>query len=99
MLYATTLRWQVNVNLSLVRVFWWSGKEPAWLDSFKSALGRIEASVSERLSATRQASSIKRSDLEKALNVMKLRVILAESSPSLDSLLERDMDESDPRFW
>ena len=97
-----------------MRVFWWSGKEPAWLDSFKSELGstvdsfkseiksdlgRIEASVSERLSATRQASSIKRSDLEKALSVMKLRVILAEDSPSLDSLLERDVDESDPRFW
>ena len=65
----------------------------------KGDLGRIEASISERLSATRQASSIKRSDLEQALNAMKLRVILAEDSPSLDSLLERDVDESDPRFW
>ena len=93
-----------------VSVLWLSGKEPAWMSSFKGELkgdldevkgdlGRIEASISERLSATRQASSIKRSDLEQALNAMKLRVILAEDSPSLDSLLERDVDESDPRFW
>jgi len=86
-----------------VSVLWLSGKEPAWISSFKGELkgdlGRIEASISERLSATRQASSIKRSDLEQALNAMKLRVILAQDSPSLDSLLERDVDESDPRFW
>ena len=63
----------------LVSVLWWSGKEPAWVSSFKGEilsfkgeikgdLGRIEASISERLSATRQASSIKRSDLEQALS-------------------------------
>ena len=80
-------------------VLWWSGKEPAWASSIKEDLGRIEASINERLSATRQASRIKRSDLEQALNAMKLRVILAEDSLPLDSLFERDMDESDPRFW
>jgi len=78
----------------------WVGRVESGLDRIESGpLRRIEASIDERLSATRQASRIKWGELEQALHAMKLRVIPAEDSPSLDSLLERDIDESDPGFW
>ena len=90
-----------------------SGEKPDWLGRLESGLGRIEsgqgriesgqgrieASVSERLSVTRQASKIKWSELEQALNAMKLLVVPAEDSPSLDTWLDSDIDENDSRFW
>ena len=62
-----------------------SGEKPDWLGRLESGLGRIEsgqgrieASISERLSVTRQASKIEWSELEQALNAMKLQVVPAE---------------------
>ena len=65
-----------------------------------SDLGRVEALLHDTLSASRQASKIKRTDLELALAAAKLRVIPAQDSPDLGALLEEGRDEEDtPTFW
>ena len=65
-----------------------------------SDLGRVEALLHDTLSASRQASKIKRNDLELALAAAKLRVIPAQDSPDLGALLEEGPDEEDtPTFW
>lgn len=65
----------------------------------KGELGRMEAMLTDRLSATRHASRIKRADLDAALEALKLRVIPAEDSDDLSVLMGQEPDQDSPGFW
>jgi hypothetical protein len=75
------------------------GELTAVKGELKGEFGRVEAMLSDRLSATRHASSINRVDLELALTALKLRVIPAQDSPDLSTLMGQEPDEDTPAFW
>ncbi len=71
----------------------------ASITTIESGISKIMSVVNERLSATRQASKINADDLASALEVMKLRVVPAEDSPDISTLIDSSISESDVHFW